>query len=64
MLAPIGHVIVMQRATASGTVVSLVSQFSAYSGRVRVTAHELYERQADGSLKLAVDMFAFRDPKM
>ena len=23
-----------------------------------------YERQADGSLKLAVDMFAFRDPKM
>jgi ketosteroid isomerase-like protein len=52
------------RATASGTVVSLLSQFSAYSGRVRVTAHELYERQADGSLKLAHDMFAFRVPKM
>jgi ketosteroid isomerase-like protein len=33
------------RATASGTVVSLLSQFSAYSGRIRVSAHELYERQ-------------------
>jgi ketosteroid isomerase-like protein len=52
------------RATASGKVVSLLSKYSAYSGRVRVTAHELYERQSDGSLKLAVDMFAFRDPKM
>jgi len=52
------------RATASGKVVSLLSQFSARSGRFRVTAHELYERQTDGSLKLAVDMFAVRDPKM
>lgn len=52
------------RATASGTVVSLVSQFSPRWGRARVSGHELDERQADGSPKAGVDMVACRDPKM
>ena len=50
------------RATTSGDVVSLVGKYSAHAGKVRVTTHELYQRQADGSLKCVVDMFGFRDP--
>jgi ketosteroid isomerase-like protein len=49
------------RVQSSGDVVSLVGKYSIYSGRVRVTSHELYERQPDGSMKLAVDMFGYRD---
>jgi ketosteroid isomerase-like protein len=51
------------RASASGKLVSLVGKYSFYSGRLRITTHELYERQPDGSLKLAVDMFGLRDPQ-
>ncbi len=50
------------RATASGDLVSLVGKYSFYSGKLRLTTHELYQRQADGSLKCVVDMFGFRDP--
>ena len=50
------------RASASGNLVSLVGNYSGRSGKLRVTAHELYERQADGSLRCIVDMFGFRDP--
>ena len=52
------------RASASGKLVSLVGKFSVFSGRVRMTSHTLYEHQPDGSLKLTVDMFGFRDPAM
>ena len=52
------------KASVSGNMVSLVAKYSAYSGRVRAVAHELFERQADGSLKCTVDMFVFRDPAM
>jgi ketosteroid isomerase-like protein len=50
------------RAEAGGNLVSLVAKYSGRSGQVRFTAHELYERQPDGSLKLAVDMVGLRDP--
>jgi len=50
------------RATTSGNLVSLVGKYFAHAGKLRVTSHELYERQADGSLKCVVDMFGFRDP--
>jgi hypothetical protein len=41
--------------------VALVSRScSAYSGRLGFTAHELYERQADGSLRYKFDMFGLR----
>ena len=52
------------RASASEKLVSLVGKYSAYSSRLRVTSHELFERQPDGSLKCTVDMFGFRDPAM
>jgi ketosteroid isomerase-like protein len=50
------------KSSASGTAVSMVGQYSAHSGQLRVTSHELYERQPDGSLRCTVDMFGFRDP--
>jgi ketosteroid isomerase-like protein len=50
------------RGSADGRLVSMVGQYSAYGGQVRVTAHEVYERQPDGSLHCTVDMFGFRDP--
>jgi ketosteroid isomerase-like protein len=50
------------RGSAGGDLVSMVGQYSAYGGHVRVTAHEVYERQPDGSLLCTVDMFGFRDP--
>jgi ketosteroid isomerase-like protein len=47
--------------TVSGNLVALVSRScSGYSGRLGVTAHELYERRADGSLRLKFDMFGLR----
>ncbi|MGH9011276.1 MAG: YybH family protein, partial [Acidimicrobiia bacterium] len=52
------------KASVSGNIVSLVAKYSGYSGRVRAVAHELFERQPDGSLKCTVDMFGFRDPTM
>jgi ketosteroid isomerase-like protein len=50
------------RATASGNLVSIVGKYSVVSGRLRVTGHELWERQPDGSLKFAVDQYGLRDP--
>jgi hypothetical protein len=47
--------------TVSGNLVALVSRScTAYSGRLGFTAHELYERQADGSLRYRFDMFGMR----
>jgi ketosteroid isomerase-like protein len=50
------------RASAGGDLVSLVGKYSVRSGHVRFTSHELYQRQADGSLRCIVDMFGFLDP--
>lgn len=50
------------RASASGNLVSLVGKMFVHSGQVRMTSHELFERQPDGSLKVTVDMVGFRDP--
>lgn len=50
------------RGSASGDQVSLVGQVSAHGGQLRVSTHELYERQPDGSLRCTVDMFGFRGP--
>lgn len=50
------------RAIVSGDLVDMVGKYSAYSGRLRFTTHEVYRRQPDGSLKMATDMFGFRDP--
>ena len=50
------------RGIADGRLVSMVGQYSAYGGQVRVTSHEVYQRQPDGSLLCTVDMFGFRDP--
>ena len=50
------------RASASGTLVSVVGKYEGQAGHIRATSHELFERQPDGSLKCTVDMFGFRDP--
>lgn len=50
------------RASASGSLVSVVGKYEGQAGHIRATSHELFERQSDGSLKCTVDMFGFRDP--
>jgi ketosteroid isomerase-like protein len=50
------------RATPSGDAVSWVGQYSLGDGNVRITSHELYVRQPDGSMRSAIEMFGFRDP--
>jgi ketosteroid isomerase-like protein len=51
------------RATSSGdNSVSWVGQFSFHDGKLRVTTHELFLRQPDGSMRCAVKMVGFRDP--
>jgi len=54
------HVI---RLTPGGTdTVSWVGAYSFHGGTLRLTTHELYVRQSDGSMRCAVDMFGYRDP--
>lgn len=48
--------------SVSGNLVAVVPQYSAHQGQLRVVAHELFERQPDGSLRCIQDMFGFRDP--
>ena len=51
------------RATPSGdSSVSWAGQFSFHDGKLRITTHELFVRQPDGSMKCTVKMFGFRDP--
>jgi ketosteroid isomerase-like protein len=51
------------RATPSGDdSVSWAGQFSFHDGKLRFTAHELFVRQPDGSMRCAVKMVGFRDP--
>jgi ketosteroid isomerase-like protein len=49
-------------ASVSGDLVSVIPQYSAHQGQLRVVAHELYKRQPDGSLLCIQDQFGFRDP--
>lgn len=42
--------------------VSWVGQFSFHDGALRVTTHELFVRQPDGSMRCAVKMVGLRDP--
>jgi ketosteroid isomerase-like protein len=49
------------RVKASGNLVSLAVTFTANSGHVRMTDAELYQRQPDGSLVMAVEQFGFRE---
>ena len=48
--------------SVSGGLVAIVPQYSAHQGQLRVVAHELFERQPDGSLRCIHDAFGFRDP--
>jgi ketosteroid isomerase-like protein len=48
--------------SVSGDLVSIIPQYSAHQGQLRVVAHELFERQPDGSLLCVHDAFGFRDP--
>lgn len=50
------------RSSVSGDLVSIVVQYSAHQGQLRVVAHETFERQPDGSLNNIHDAFGFRDP--
>ena len=49
------------RLTYSGDLVAIVAgECSAHGGVLRFNAHELYARQADGSLRYRFDMFGMR----
>jgi ketosteroid isomerase-like protein len=51
------------RATPGGDhSISWAGQFSFHDGKLRFTAHELFVRQPDGSMRCAVKMVGFRDP--
>lgn len=51
------------RATPSGgNTVSFAGQFTFHGGKLRITTHELFVRQPDGSMKCSIKMFGFRDP--
>ena len=50
------------RATPNGDSVSFAGQFSFHDGKLRITTHELFVRQSDGSMRCAIKMFGFRDP--
>ena len=49
-------------AIISGNLLSLAGEYTWRSGKLRFNSHELYQRQADGSVRATVDMFGFRDP--
>jgi ketosteroid isomerase-like protein len=39
---------------------SVVGNYAAHNGAMRINAHEAFERQADGRWKVIADMFGFR----
>ena len=49
------------RVKASGNLASLAVTFTANSGHFRMTDAQLYERQPDGSVVMAVEEFGFRE---
>jgi ketosteroid isomerase-like protein len=49
------------RARANGKIADLVDKFTMGSGRVRLLADGLFERQPDGSVLVGVDQFGFAD---
>jgi ketosteroid isomerase-like protein len=48
--------------SVSGNLVAVMPQYFAHQGQLRIVAHELFERQPDGSLLCIQDQFGFRDP--
>ena len=42
---------------------SVVGTFAFLNGGIRIVTHETFQRQADGSWKVIVDMPGFRDPQ-
>jgi ketosteroid isomerase-like protein len=52
----------IQATPAGDNSVSWAGQYSFHDGLDRITSHELYVRQSDGSMKCAVEMFGSRDP--
>lgn len=48
--------------SVSGNLVAVMPQYSAHQGQLRIVAHELFERQPDGSLLCIQDQFGFRGP--
>ena len=46
--------------TASETMVSLFGEYAFRNGTMRFNAHEVYQRQPDGSVRNVVDMFGYR----
>ncbi len=49
--------------TVTDEMTSVVGNYAAYNGGMRITSHEAFQRQADGTLRVIVDMFGFRDPQ-
>jgi ketosteroid isomerase-like protein len=47
----------------AGDLTSVVNQGAFLQGGVRAVMHEAFQRQADGSWKVIVDMPGFRDPQ-
>ena len=47
----------------AGDLTSIVNQGATLQGGVRTVMHEAFQRQADGSWKVIVDMAGFRDPQ-
>lgn len=50
------------RIKSSGNITSFMTQYETVQPSVRFTAHEVYQRQSDGTVKLTHDMFGLRDP--
>jgi ketosteroid isomerase-like protein len=51
---------VTYQVTSGDTLASLFGEYKFRSGSMRFNAHELYQRQPDGSVRNVVDMFGFR----
>jgi ketosteroid isomerase-like protein len=48
--------------SVSGNLVAVMPEYTGHQGRLRVVAHELFERQPDGSLLCIQDQWGFRGP--
>jgi len=51
---------VTYQVTSSDSLVSLFGEYQFRGGQLRFNAHEVYQRQPDGSVRNVVDMFGFR----
>ena len=48
--------------SVSGNLVAVMPEYTGHDGQLRVVAHELFERQPDGSLLCIQDQWGFRGP--